>query len=159
METNFQTIAEFLKMELEKRLSRNAHYSLRAFARDLEVTPPRLSRVLNQKRGISKQAAEQLANRLGLSENEKKYFIQLTEANHSRSRKAKESAQKNIAEISSQYQNLDEDTFKIISDWQHFALLTYLGLKNKSHSILSLSKSLGITQFQVKQSLKRLENN
>jgi hypothetical protein len=43
----------FLKSELEERMEKNSSYSLRAFARDLTVSPQMLSLVLNGKKTTS----------------------------------------------------------------------------------------------------------
>ena len=54
-----------LKSELASRTNQNPNYSLRAFARDLDLAPSRLSEVLNGKQGLSTQAAEKIAKTLG----------------------------------------------------------------------------------------------
>lgn len=51
----------FLKRELNARKARNAAYSLRSFARDLEMPSSKLSEVLNSKCGLSQKSAEKLA--------------------------------------------------------------------------------------------------
>jgi hypothetical protein len=57
---------DLLKRELESRCGRNPRYSLRAFAKDLGLSAPRLSHVLNGRFGLSRAAAEAIADKLGL---------------------------------------------------------------------------------------------
>lgn len=52
----------------------NPGYSLRAFARDLKISPQLLSNVINGKRGLSADLAVRVAKTLGLSEFEKTVF-------------------------------------------------------------------------------------
>lgn len=53
--------------ELERRRERNSHYSLRAYARDLETDPSYLSKIMNGRRRISRNLAAKIAKKLGVS--------------------------------------------------------------------------------------------
>jgi len=66
---------ERLRRELEERLVRNRRYSLRAFARALEVPVSTLSRALSGKRSISLPAAKRIADGLGLEPRERGLFF------------------------------------------------------------------------------------
>src|SRR2546430_13739191 len=46
-----------LRKELESRCRTSPRYSLRAFARDLKISPSRLSEILSGKQGLSRAAA------------------------------------------------------------------------------------------------------
>ena len=78
-----------LKNEFELRRGRNAFYSLRAFARDLGLSPARLSEVLASKKGISSEAAESIASKLSLDRDEKELFRLSVDELHSRSKSGK----------------------------------------------------------------------
>ena len=58
--TRPSSVKAWLAGELESRCQRNPKYSLRAFARDLAISAPRLSRVLSGTEGISRSAATSL---------------------------------------------------------------------------------------------------
>src|ERR1700733_8832696 len=68
---------QYLRNVLEERTSKNAHYSLRAFARDLELSPQMLSFVLNKKRDLSPGSAAEVAERLELNPAEAAHFVDL----------------------------------------------------------------------------------
>ena len=51
--TDYKDYRLFLKDELEKRIHGNSRYSLRAFARDLNITPQALSAVLKYKKDFT----------------------------------------------------------------------------------------------------------
>lgn len=78
-----------LQQTLVAKQKKNSRYSLRAFARDLRVSPSFLSEVLNGKYGISRQLARQIAERLGFDPRESDHFCELAdlEVTDSRTRK------------------------------------------------------------------------
>jgi hypothetical protein len=63
-----------LTSELDRRKAKNPRYSLRAFARDLGMTPAALSNVLSGRRNLSVDASIEIAEKLGYSpENVRKF--------------------------------------------------------------------------------------
>ena len=66
---------KLVKKELNSRKNRNPNYSLRSFARSLDVSPSRLSEILSGQR-MSKKMANKFANQLGLMEEDKIEFIE-----------------------------------------------------------------------------------
>ncbi len=61
------TFAAVLRAELTRRCARNPSYSLRAFARALDVDHATLSQMLRGRRTLTREAIEQLGARLGLA--------------------------------------------------------------------------------------------
>lgn len=61
-----KTYQDFIAQAYFERRSRNASYSMRAFARDLGMSPSQLSLILNRKRGVSTAKAQELVSLLGL---------------------------------------------------------------------------------------------
>lgn len=60
---------------MERRTLRNPRYSLRAYARDLGVSPSTISEVLNGHHSLSMDRANELSTRLGWEEKEKRIFL------------------------------------------------------------------------------------
>lgn len=149
-----------LKSELEERILRNSSYSLRSFAKDLGVQAPKLSEVLNYKKGISESVAEKVCDKLTLNKSEKKKFILSVLSQHSRSPAKKERAQFDLLnELRSEEKNyLKEDQFKLISSWYHYAILELLCTKEIFKSENEISRRLGLSAFQVKTAIERLIN-
>lgn len=79
-----QEYRRIVKEELERRRSHNPSYSLRAFARDLELAPSRVSRVINGKEGFSRKSAEKTARLMGLGPEQIQNFCQLVEESRKR---------------------------------------------------------------------------
>lgn len=83
---------DFLLEEFRSRRSRNPHYSLRAFARDLGMPASKLSQNLRGLCGISVAKAEKIAAKLQMRDDEKHLFLALVESQHARSRVARQQA-------------------------------------------------------------------
>lgn len=69
-----------LKKYFELRKKRNSRYSLRKYAKDLELTPMHLSYILRGQRGLSREKAEVIARVLRLSYKDRKTFLQIVSA-------------------------------------------------------------------------------
>lgn len=69
-----------LKRYFELRKKRNPRYSLRKYAKDLELTPMHLSYILRGQRGLSRKKAEVVAQVLRLSYADRKKFLQIVSA-------------------------------------------------------------------------------
>jgi uncharacterized protein (TIGR02147 family) len=152
-ETNYRDI---LKDKLSERCQKNSKYSLRAFARDLGLSPQRLSHVLSGRHGLSPQAAQQVAAALDLTEQEATYFCTLVQEKHARSSVLKSKAKEKLQEITSQYKDLSLDHFKIIADWYHFAIMELTLVEGFSSEPKWIAKALGITEMEAKMALERL---
>jgi uncharacterized protein (TIGR02147 family) len=131
---------EIIKDEYASRVDVNSHYSMRAFARDLEISPSRLSEVLNERGGLSSEMAYKIAVKLGLEKEEINYFQALVERRHGRSEKIKKRAISYLQRksVDEDFRNLSLDAFKVISDWYHFAILSAMELDNYKGSWLRL---------------------
>ena len=155
---------EVLQECLIKRLSGNPRYSLRAFARDIGVSPSQLSNVLNGKRGISPEKASRVFDTLPIGNEERQQALLQVKKEHARSSVAKRLAGKELLEISQpEHFQLTRDAFSIISDWYHFAVLQALSLKKNTtfHSAEKQCKwialRLGIQEVEVKLAIERMQ--
>jgi uncharacterized protein (TIGR02147 family) len=157
MKTQSKNYRDILKDELERRCQHNPRYSLRAFARDLDLSPARVSEILKGKTGLSKERAIIVAKRLGFSLAEIEFFADLVESEHARSQ-----VKKNLAKIrlgkheNKTHQMVQLDTFKLISDWYHFAILELLTLKGAQHKVAWISQSLSISEYEAQSAIERL---
>lgn len=151
----FRTIIE---EEFNFRVKENSSYSLRAFARDIGISPSQLSEVLKQKIGLSSKKAVSIAEKMGFSKNEVLLFKAMVEAEHGRSPRIIEEAKKVIAsnKHSSNFKGLSLDGFKLISDWQYFAILSTMEIDDYDGTTLYISKHLGLEISLIEDNIKRL---
>lgn len=152
------TYRTYLSREFESRKRRNSQYSLRAFARDLNMQPSKLSEILNSRCGLSTEAALDIAKKIRLTELETEYFINLVEAEHSRSEFRKAQAQERLKSFQAVhgYSELDLERFMIISDWQHFAILELTDLHEFQSNAKWIAKRLDISEQVAQESIQRL---
>ena len=156
---DFKTI---LKRELEQRIGRNPRYSMRAFAKDLNLAPALLSDVLNGNRGLSVHSAGKIAKRLGMSASETKIFCDLVESKHARSKLGKQLALQRLEGVTLQgrvlkFLTLDQTKFNILADWYHLAILELLRTLQCEHSAAWIAKRLEISKVQAESALERMQ--
>lgn len=152
-----QSYREILKNEFEQRNLKNSRYSLRSFARDLGLSPSRLSEVLNGRYGLSRKASEDIANRLSFSKSEKERFCDLVDLSHARSKTKKELARIRLKKSVLMYKTMELDAFKIISDWHHLAILELTYLDDFKNDSTSMGRVLGISPATVETAIERLK--
>jgi transcriptional regulator with XRE-family HTH domain len=116
--------------ELALRKQKNAGYSLRAFARDLGISVASLSQVLSSKRKLSPKNLAKVAGTLGLSP----------------------AMRDPVA-----YDELEEDTFRMMSDWYYYAILSLARLRTTRAEPRWIAKRLGISPPEARVAVERLE--
>ena len=151
-------ISDFLELEFERRKSRNQVYSLRAFARDLALSPSSLSEILRGRQLVSEKTAESVALKLGLKPTERKFWRDLILVETSSSKKVRELAQKRIDDLrrSETFRSLKEDQFRVISDWFHSAILELTQVEGFDSRPEYVAERLGITPNQAREAIERL---
>jgi len=157
----YESYHDLLQQEFEKRKQINSAYSLRAFARDLGFSAPRLSQVLNKKQGLSVSAAEDVAEKLKLGQEEKDWFCDSVGALHARNFKKREEFSKKIEaykENAKSFTELQLEYFKVISDWYHFAILELTYLEDFQSDKNWIAETLGITLTEVIEAIERMKS-
>jgi hypothetical protein len=81
-----ESVAQILNEELIRRQNWNPKYSLRDFAKLLDMKPPHLCSLLKGQKGISKDVAQKIGFRIGLKPLARKRFEFLAAAQFGRSR-------------------------------------------------------------------------
>jgi uncharacterized protein (TIGR02147 family) len=149
-------IVNFLKAELARRRVVNTRYSLRSFASALNVNAGYLSRVLAGHTHLSVGAAKRICASLNLTAAETKEILasaanaaearQLTRAIGGISEEPRPSATK----------ELETDTYAVISDMHHYAILESTFLADFRPDPRWIAKRLGITALEVEFAIARL---
>jgi uncharacterized protein (TIGR02147 family) len=151
------SVNDFLRRELDRRLGGNPRYSMRAFARHLGMSPGELSEVLREKRPISARACQKVARALSLSPAEFKHLLVLATTTGAAAARAGESVPLRTNLATAQAHRLDEDRFRLVSDWWCFAILNLLDLEEVRWTPVELSERFGITILQAQSTMERLE--
>lgn len=132
-----------LQDELLGRCRANPNYSLRSFARSLNVEPSALSQIINGKRTLTEKMKIRLGSALGLSMQELEKIPR--DGSHRRGRA-----------IARSYQQVTHDTFSVISDWYHYAILELTYIEGFQSDAAWMAKKLGITKSEANFAIERL---
>lgn len=138
-------LVEHLRQELGKRCKKNPNYSLRAFARALKIDSSSLSAILNEKRRVSPKVAKKLLDQLGADPLLKQKII------------GSMIGLEEIAFVEDTFVEIESEKFKVIADWEHFAIMALLETQNCKHSISWIANKLDIGTGVVTEALARLE--
>ena len=125
-----------------RRISKNPRYSLRAFAKSLDVSHTALSLVMAGKRPASKNLIARLADNVGMAPPEKDRLLGTV-----RPRRA----------LVPKYQQMDLDLFELIADWNHYAILSLLDLPGGKFEAKWIAARLSIPQMKARAAMNRLE--
>lgn len=142
------------------RKKKNRKYSLRAFARDLDVNISFISRLLQSRRNLSLRMAEKFANKLFKDKKRKDAFIKLVKLELTTlPENWSEVADRLTVKAGEQFeiQSIDLTKFKRVSQWHHFAIMDLLTLKNPPATEAEISDFLGITHKEAAQAILDLE--
>ena len=135
---------EELKNSYREKKSRNQGYSLRAFSRDLGVSPTALSDVMAGKRNFSEKNAKKVSEKLCFSPQE--CVLMLAEIKNKTV-----DAKKEVVQVK-------EDEFNLIANWYYLAILTLSQQKNVNASLKNISEIIGITKSQAKKAIDTLKS-
>lgn len=134
---------KYLLQEFERRTAANPKYSLRAFARDLKVHSGTLSAILNQRRPVGSKVLTHILKSLPLSKVEKRKVLA--------SLMAESESEENKPVV------LDEDVLTVIKDWEHYATLAYLQLKDVKKTTGDIAQALQLSQARALTVIANLE--
>ncbi|MCM2354611.1 MAG: TIGR02147 family protein [Pseudobdellovibrio sp.] len=114
----FQNSREILKFHYALRQSKNVKFSQRSFAKMLGISSGRLAEIFNGKAPITEKKARAMATKLKLSAEDKLQLLTLVENEANTRLKRPKNPKKS--------HRLSHDEFSIISDWEHFALMSLI---------------------------------
>jgi len=136
-----------LRSEFEIKSNRNDKFSLRSFAKFLEMDPSTLSAVMKGLRRVPKARVQQVMNKLSLSPKEKSAF---KETNNNKSMVFKSGFDHLDFEIN------EELHFKVIAEWEYYAILSLIETKGFKFDQKWIAGRLGITIYRVQVCIESL---
>lgn len=140
-------IIEFLVQELSRRSKINPAYSLRSFARSMGMNSGALSAIINKKRPLTVPTARKIIDALELDSKTRSRFLQSLISD-------------GLMADGETYYSLSENIFRAVQNWEYFAVLSALEVKNVDSSIKGIANRLKISQANVMdilETLKRLD--
>jgi uncharacterized protein (TIGR02147 family) len=142
--THSEGFRTFLQNTLAERCQKNPQYSLRAFAKSLNVNHSHLSLILRGERRLTPKFIKKTGQSIGIGPQQlSRYLAQSTNG--------KASSIEN-----SSLQQIQVDQFDLISDWWHDALLELIRLPSFKNDEVWMAKRLNISVHQVRSAIERL---
>ena len=146
------TIQNLLRDGLMELQNKNSSYSLRSYANKLDINVGALSSIMNGKRNVSRDLAERLIRRLMLDPQRRSEILALWPLK----RAYKKSEQKDSEHFGPRYLELEASQFKMIAEWEHYAVLSLMKCKDFQEEIAWIAERLGITEHRALEVIKRL---
>lgn len=136
---NLEQFRGALQREYIERSKKNPAYSLRAFAKYLEIDQSFLSKVLKGQRPVTNKLVATIGPKLGLKPQQvKALFTAGTAAMPS-------------------FLSLSDDEFDLLSEWHHFAIIELSKTKGFKLDPRKIAKRLGLHVEEIRDALARLE--
>lgn len=143
----------WLEKEFIARKNRNAAYSMRAFSRLLDIPSGRVSQILSEKRRLTPELAQKIAERLNFDPLETKNFLTAI-ADQKNFRKNKVEVAKNtkvnVLNI------LSQDQFQSIAEPLHFEILSLLETKKCKSDPQWLAGRLQTSVVEIRACIDRM---
>lgn len=138
----------YLQEELVARCRKNPRYSLRSFAKSIGVNHGILSMVLRQKRELTPELVQKIGLSLGLGKRDLDQYLRSIPASSGLAATRKERVKK--------INQMTVDTFNVVSDWYHDAILELSRVEGFEPTPEYISKRLGITRAEAHAAIERL---
>jgi len=156
----------FLKNELLIRNSKNPRYSLRSFAKSLNLSSSFLSKLLNGKRALTEETFNSITARLALSPQIENHYrreefenalvkTKMIDVNHKKKFKP-DAKLKKLKDSDQEFKKITMDQFSLIADWYHFALLELLSTEGFILNSNFVASRLNISSLEAKHAIDRL---
>lgn len=137
-------LIELLEKTFAERCRKNPQYSLRAFARALDMDPSTLSAILRRKRTLTPKTARRLVEKLDIASPAHAQTLLL-------------SVIEPIGASVPEYDEFALETAEMISSWEHFAILAYFETNAKKRDVRSIALRLRLPQPVVIEALHRMQ--
>lgn len=132
--------------ELSRRQSRNERYSLRRYAQHLGLNAASLSSILKGNRVLPAADAPRIAKKLELTPEQRDEFLQSIQVSRVSLRNLPAAREERSVILR------DETHYRIIAEWEHYAVLNLLLLENRpsQHQEDWMAERLGITVGRIR---------
>lgn len=151
---------DLLKNEFDSRQQKNSRYSLRSFSKLLSLSPSYVSLLFRGKKNLSLSTANDIADVLKWTPQQKKYFMSLVDFENPQTEDRRKLALEQVVKARSEqvpYDSFNADFLEKIEGWQHNAILVLLTLDNKNPTTQFIKKKLNLSLEETKNSLNRLQ--
>lgn len=151
---------DWLRLFYNERRAKNAAFSLRSFAKLLQIPSGRLTEILSGKRPITARMAEHLSERLDLLPEDTQLFCDLAVAAKLKAVPvtvlSAESPDRHSRQGAS-HKQLTSDSYYVLADWYHQAIMSLVKTADFVSDPDWIAARLGITTIEVRTAIDRLK--
>lgn len=137
-----------LRTRFEELRLKNSSFSARSFARRLNINSGALSAILSGKRNVSVKLAERIADKLLLDPQERHELLSKF-SNRKIPSKNSATGVTTGELIDAQYLKVSAAQFRMIADWEHFAVLSLLDTNDFESNNEWIAKRLGVSEKRI----------
>jgi len=145
-----------LNEEFSRRVEKNTRYSMRAFAKQLEIHPSALSRILAGKQRMSTGSALTISNKIGLSGDTCRLFLQSVIEEQKSVDVAELGAAVEMPDLKVHPHKISEENYAIIAQLMCLALRELMMTIDFKPDPKWIAERLGLSVDQVQQYIKTL---
>ncbi len=143
---------EFLSRKLK-----NGHYSLRSFAKLIDMPAGRVSQILSGKRHLTADTGKKVAEKLCFSpKKEREFLSNITNEKKSRRKTIVAREILNSQEVE-EFHALSDEHFCYLSEWYYYPLRELINLKTFKNDIEWMASKLDISKLEVRSAIKRMK--
>ena len=151
------SLKKILQTKLKAKKEKNKNYSLRAFARDLDVSPAALSRYLNFEKGLSIAKVNALLTVLEVTPLEREFILSdYCIKKYKNEDKVSHAKERLLGLKSEYYTHIPDEDYASINQWFYFAILALIQTRDFSSDPVWISKRIGIEPSLAAFALNKL---
>lgn len=140
---------QLLRDEFAQRQRKNPAYSLRAFAQQIGLNPGTISSLFNGKRKLTPKTARKILKKMPMSPVKREVF-------QSSVRNDYLGVLDPSLSVSPAKILVEENHYRIISEWEHYAVLTLMDVRDFKSDPKWIADRLGLSLLRTEQVLHRL---
>ncbi len=137
-------LKKVMQLRFAEMQAKNPQYSLRAFAKSLDVHAASLSEFFNNKRQFSPKLQKKIIEKLTIAPDKKHRLMTLVSADE-------------VGEINMERIQLDTDSYEIVKEPIYYSLLCLIETHDFKENYKWMAKRLKTTEDKVIEALERLE--
>lgn len=158
----YTSLESFLTRHFYFRKQRNPQFSYQVWAKRLQVKAPSiLCMVVKGSRVPSLTLAEKIKKEMGLNEKESRYFDLLAEVKRNGQNVVRSlELMKELEQTHPQkgFRLIEQDQFRAISNWYHYAILEMVELKlfSEDYNLMSQLFEFSVTEYELREAVQTL---
>ncbi len=151
------TLSKVLSNDFNRRKLRRKTFSIRAYAQFLGLSPSTVHSLMSQKILGSPRLIGRIGKKIGLSDNEQRYFVCLSKMKISRDPKKRAEISREARMLDTRFNMLSEEEFALISKWYNYPVMELIKLKDASVDPVWIGRKLGITPREAEIALSTFQ--